>query len=138
MRITATERKTKENLDYSKIDPECVNLCKAINEIPGIWTFESCCRHGEDEYMILFFVTDLNNLSLLLSCIHGRDDWAVKVYAVYYGIAPKYILEGPVGDFKTAERIAREMRREWTLVQNEKEERRKCQKTKEPVKLRLQ
>jgi len=130
MRITATEKRIKENLNYSKIDRECVNLCKAINEIPGICTVESCCGHGESVYQIFFFVTSLTNLSLLLSCIHYKYDWAVYVNAVYFGGGVTFYLEGPIGDFETAERIAREIRREKMAVQREEEERRKARRAK--------
>jgi hypothetical protein len=130
MRVSAAEKAIKENLDYSKIDRECANLCRAINEIPGICTIESCSGHGKWEFQVYFFVTHLSNLSLLLGCIHGMDDWAVYVYAVYYGDWPKFILTGPTGDFKTAERLAKEIRREKMLILRDDAEKRKGRKSK--------
>lgn len=126
MRISASEKKVKESINYFEMDRECVNLCKAINEIPALCTLESCCGHGKSAYDIYFRVTSLKGLSLPLGCIHGKDDWAVYVYAVYYGDWPKFILTGPIADFKPAERLAKEIRREWTLVQMEEEERKKA------------
>ena len=30
------------------MDPECITLCAALNKLPGIQTFESCCGHKND------------------------------------------------------------------------------------------
>ena len=131
MRVSAAEKKYKEHIDYSDMDRECVALCKAINEIPGLATLESCCGHGEDEYEIIFTVTNLGTLALLLGCAHNStDEWIVSVYATHYGAWPKFVLNGPIGGFKAAAKLAREIRREWTLVQKEIEERRTPRKTK--------
>jgi hypothetical protein len=129
MRVSATEKAIKENLDYSKLDRECMTLCKAINEIPGICTIESCSGHGKGLYQIYFVVTSLKNLSLLLGCIHAND-WIVNVYAACYGDPPKFNLIGPVGDFKTAEILAKEITREKMLILREEEEKREGRKSK--------
>ena|SRR5271157_6467168 len=36
----------------NNIDPECRELCIALNKVPGIHTTESCCGHNKDHYMI--------------------------------------------------------------------------------------
>lgn len=39
---------SQSRFDYPEdIDPECTTLCNALNHVPGIETFESCCGHGK-------------------------------------------------------------------------------------------
>ena len=60
------------------IDKECVDLCDAINEIPGLRTTESCCGHGKTQYRIWFKVDNPEWLpSLLYFCDsrHVGFDW---------------------------------------------------------------
>lgn len=47
------------------MDPECVELCKAMNALPGIKTYESCCGHGEYPFWVWFDVTDFEARGLL-------------------------------------------------------------------------
>lgn len=43
------------NLNYDgNMDKECVELCNALNNIPYVTTFESCCGHGKDVFRIWF------------------------------------------------------------------------------------
>lgn len=65
------------------LDQEVRNLCIALNALPGIETFESCCGHGRKDhgYWICFYVTDyeargLLTLSRLLSHnYHGHHQF---------------------------------------------------------------
>lgn len=36
------------------MDPECVELCDALNAIPGIQTEASCCGHGKYKFSVWF------------------------------------------------------------------------------------
>jgi hypothetical protein len=40
---------TADETPYDELDPPIVNLCKAINAIPGLWTVDSCSGHPERE-----------------------------------------------------------------------------------------
>lgn len=52
---------------YSEMDPECVDLCRAINAITNLQTLLSCCGHGERPFRIWFRpIKNLNTLSILL------------------------------------------------------------------------
>ena len=44
-------------------DKDCIDLCKALNRLPGITTFESCCGHGESNYHIFFGAKSLEGLA---------------------------------------------------------------------------
>ena len=54
------------SLPIDGMDKECIELCKAINSIPGLQTTESCCGHKENPFRIFFKVTDLKYLPHLL------------------------------------------------------------------------
>jgi hypothetical protein len=54
-----------------RIDPECLALCDAINEIPGIETRESCCGHGENEFHVWITVHYWEHVPTLLYWLDG-------------------------------------------------------------------
>ena len=56
----------KGDIDYSKFDRECVNICKAINRLEDIITVCSCCGHGKDNFRIWLKVNDLSELPIML------------------------------------------------------------------------
>lgn len=59
-------------MDYiGVIDSECTPLCDAINRIPGLDTFESCCGHDKHPFRIWFTVSDLTALPVLLYFLDG-------------------------------------------------------------------
>lgn len=49
----------------SDIDQECIKICTALNELPGIRTFESCCGHDEHGFWVWFEITDPTTKGLL-------------------------------------------------------------------------
>lgn len=54
------------------MDIECIDLCDALNAIPGIATMESCCGHGSHQFMVFFRVTDQKGLFFLTRCVDRR------------------------------------------------------------------
>jgi hypothetical protein len=54
-----------------EMDPECVALCDAINQIPGIETVESCCGHGEETFKVWFIVENMAKFPILLYYLDG-------------------------------------------------------------------
>jgi hypothetical protein len=48
------------------LDPECLALCVALNEVPGIETTWSCCGHGTEPFRIRFDADCLEDLADLL------------------------------------------------------------------------
>lgn len=84
------------------LDSACLNLCIALNALPGIKTTTSCCGHGREPFRVwLDFEDQVQSLgSITLSrCLSGR----------YYNYAPGELrldpqwrlylgdTEGPVG-----------------------------------------
>ena len=83
------------------IDAEVVELCTAMNRLPGITTVESCYGHGREPYRIWFAADSLEALPPLLyqfdGCHSSFYDWHVRV-TTDCGMAPAvFIAEGPVG-----------------------------------------
>ena len=66
-----------------EMDPEVIELVKALNLFPGIKTVESCCGHGKDTFNIWFAADDLKRLPQVLwyisGCHNGIYGWAVEV-----------------------------------------------------------
>jgi hypothetical protein len=94
------------------LDPECVALCEAINVAARgrVATVSSCCGHGEKPYRIWIDPITLDDLPPLLywfdACHSGIDGWQVRVYTDCGGGGPFFVIEGPVGAFADADKIA--------------------------------
>ncbi len=94
------------------IDPEVIDLCRALNSLPGIATVESCCGHGERPFQVYFKARNLDVLRPVAywtsACHSGYPGWQV-IARTDCGMAPiTFILEGPVGaeGYEGAEAIA--------------------------------
>jgi len=49
-----------------KIDHESISLCDAVNKIKGLKTFESCCGHNRDNFLIWFSAENVVDLTPLV------------------------------------------------------------------------
>lgn len=94
-------------MDVTKIkdlDPEVLDLCVALNKLPGIMTIESCCGHGENPYRIWFVIEDddLDKLPAALyyfdRCHCGLPDWKVVVTTDCAMSPVHFMIEGPTGE----------------------------------------
>jgi hypothetical protein len=76
-----------------RMDKECLVLCDALNALPGIRTFESCCGHGEYPFRVWFFC---NQVQRLAPIIEGLDHaWRVEASHVDCPYRVVFMLEGP-------------------------------------------
>lgn len=41
-------------VNYEEFDKECVELCKTLNNMDNVETFESCCGYLKDKFVIFF------------------------------------------------------------------------------------
>lgn len=61
------------------IDPEVVPLCRALNRIPGVKTFESCCGHGKETFSVWFYTRSWGALKWIAyssaGCHSGYYGW---------------------------------------------------------------
>lgn len=86
------------------MDTECIDLCVALNSLPGIETVNSCCGHGKQPYWIWFDVDysqrGLLTLSRLTSInYYPRISRKWKIFVDHRDTFPQltYRLEGPKG-----------------------------------------
>lgn len=95
------------------VDPEIRQLCEAINRLPGLATFTSCCGHGRDEILICLNARNLDDLTPLLywvmACHSGAIGWHVRVYTDCGMSPPRFELIGPPDAYDDAARIARHL-----------------------------
>lgn len=77
-----------------RMDPECVKLCDTLNALPGIRTFESCCGHGNYEFHVWFFATEVQSL---LPIEQSINRWEWRIEATHVDCPPRvvFMLEGP-------------------------------------------
>ena len=82
---------------YQQFDPECIELCRAINVLPGIRTSESCCGHARKPFRIWlhFDANDLRGLVLLTRAIDHR-----------YSGGPCWRLELSISDVSLPDNLA--------------------------------
>lgn len=95
------------------LDPECFDLCTAINQMPGLTTYESCCGHGTRPFMVWVMARTMNDLAGLLywldNCHTGVAGWQMIAYTDCAGTVTRFRIEGPVGEiaYRDAEHIAK-------------------------------
>lgn len=94
----------------ANIDPECIEICRAMNAMPGIRTIDSCCGHGEYPFKIFFIASNLEALPPLLYwfnvCHSGRTGWNIKVSTDCAMSPVTFVVEGPIGAYDAANHIA--------------------------------
>ena len=96
-----------------RMDAECLQLCDAMNLVPGIETCLSCCGHGELPYAVWFTAESIDALPELLMWFHhlncGYDGWKVIAVPDCFGCSVIFMIEGPIGEeaYKQADEIAK-------------------------------
>jgi hypothetical protein len=101
-----TDRNTQTAAQYDeRMDPECISICDALNALPGIRTFESCCGHGERPFWAFFFAEQVIDLKPIVSACESSA-WRVKVGYANGGDHVYFFLEGPKGNPEQWEMMA--------------------------------
>lgn len=112
------------------LDEPCLNLCAALNLLPGIETTDSCCGHGDGPFRIWFTIHDLESVGAvtLARCLSGRyysyaqdESRADPEWRAYIAdtVGPvQFVLEGqrmksPSGEHPPAEKLACNLRCEF-------------------------
>ena len=82
-----------------ELDPEIAELVGAINAIPGLTTFESCCGHDEKPVRVWFSAKGVDDVALLSWCsdachIDGlRASWTIFASTDCLGETTRFLLE---------------------------------------------
>lgn len=85
------------------MDVECIDLCNALNRLPGLETFESCCGHGNHPYHVFFKCTNIETISRLARAVdrnYSDGHWEIVAdstdtdpYGIFW-LRTKTVLEG--------------------------------------------
>lgn len=76
-----------------RMDRECVALCNALNALKGITTFESCCGHGDQPFLVWFFATEVQLSAPILRALDHQ--WRITLSHVDCPYRVAFLLEGP-------------------------------------------
>jgi len=94
------------------IDSEVVELCDAINALPGLETYESCFGHGSEKLHIALSADRRGALPPLLyalsACHSGAVGWEMTVMSDCAMSPATFVVRGPVGGAGRVE-IAKEL-----------------------------
>lgn len=79
----------------SLMDEDCVPLCDALNELPDVTTFESCCGHLERPYHIWFKTSNPYSVAVIARAIDRRYNatemlWEMNVETLDSESNPQY------------------------------------------------
>jgi len=77
------------------MDKEVIDLCDALNKLPGIITTESCSGHGKDTFKIWFHVDGridpkMKGLFFLTRCVDRRYWQHGHVWAITLSVSDTY------------------------------------------------
>ena len=96
-----------------QMDPEVVPLCDALNSIPRIRTFSSCCGHRKDDFRIWLHASSFAALGKLCyfiaGCHSGFYDWRIEARSDCSAKPADFILIGPRGAYTEANSIAKDI-----------------------------
>lgn len=67
-----------------QMDPECVEICKCLNNMSGIRTVTSCSGNGVKRFMIVFRCCDFVSLGILARAVDKRYSdlnigWSIEI-----------------------------------------------------------
>ena len=90
------------------IDDGCILLCDAINSIPCLHTYESCCGHGIEPFHIWFLCHNLEYLHILLDFIakSGKPGWKCEATLASTGALAFMLSHHAMEDFTEARELA--------------------------------
>lgn len=78
------------------MDKECILVCDALNELPDVKTFESCCGHLTRPYMIWFKSINPYSLAIIARTFDKRYcgtnmEWTVNLETIDSESNPQYV-----------------------------------------------
>ena len=90
-------------MKVNDIDPECVDLCRVLNNLPGIATFESCCGHGKTSYRIWFTAQSIDNLTPIILTI--QKGYRCRIEVDYHNVSGQFHFLLEAESIKEADRL---------------------------------
>ena len=98
-------------MKYDKyMDEECIPICDALNELPGVTTFESCCGHLKRRYVVYLYTDNLYSMAVIARTFDRRylpteSAWRVTIETIDVERMPQFCIgiysEEPFKDYDT-------------------------------------
>jgi hypothetical protein len=82
---------TKKYEYEGQMDKEVIDLCNAMNALPGIKTTDSCCGHSSSSFMVFFRVTSDKGLFFLTRCVDRRYWKYGYLWKIELSVGDRYI-----------------------------------------------
>ena len=94
IRVRGRRRMLIERGYPSDMDAECIEICDALNALPGIMTQQSCCGHGRNRFMVIFGCSSFESLAILAQACTSS---AWNISTGYGSEGLHFALNGPIG-----------------------------------------
>lgn len=77
------------------MDKECITMCDALNELPDVRTFESCCGHLKRKYVVYFYTDNSYSMAVIARALDGRylptkSRWELKIETIDVERTPQF------------------------------------------------
>lgn len=92
------------------MDKECIPICDALNELPGVTTFESCCGHLQRQYVVYLYTDNPYSMAVIARALDRRylpakSTWKVTIETIDVERTPQFCIgiysEEPFKDYDT-------------------------------------
>jgi hypothetical protein len=92
------------------MDKECISFCDALNELPGVTTFESCCGHLQRRYVVYLYTDNPYSMAVIARTFDRRylptkSTWKVTIETIDVERTPQFCIgiysEEPFKDYDT-------------------------------------
>lgn len=79
------------------MDKECIPLCDALNKLPGVRTFTSCCGHLQRNFAIWFYTDNLYSIGVIARASDRRYVttnvlWEIKIETIDVERTPQFCI----------------------------------------------
>ena len=92
------------------MDKECIQFCDALNELPGVTTFESCCGHLQRQYVVYLYTDNPYSMAVIARSFDRRYLptkilWKTTIETIDVERTPQFCIgiysEEPFKDYNT-------------------------------------
>ena len=79
------------------MDKECIPLCDALNQLPGVKTFESCCGHLQRRYGVWLHTANPYSMAVIARAFDKRYVptsimWDIKIETIDVERTPQFCI----------------------------------------------
>ena len=79
------------------MDKECIPLCDALNTLPDVRTFESCCGHLKSKYVVYLYTDNPYSMAVIARALDRRylpakSLWEVTIETIDAERTPQFCI----------------------------------------------